>query len=169
MKNLNLFLFIIIISISITFCELCGLNPPQNEAYCNINNHKKEDGEKCCYCKNTQKEEYFYFVGDMGPPYSCNCNIQVEDPNLPGSKCDRQDELDKLESEGKLNVTICHEHSIDKHPCCYYDDGIEQTCFSIGKITSDTLYTYSDFVDCFSFYQRSNILFTLIFIILSLV
>ena len=44
----------------------------------------------------------------------------------------------------ELDTPILTKNSIDKeHPCCFYDDGNFKTCFGIGRITSDTYYTYT--------------------------
>ena len=161
MKNKILLLIIENISISMILCNFCGLNPALNEKYCA--NYLGD--EKCCFCNNLKTNETFCLTENEKNNISYNCNcIEIsednEDKDLIGAKCEKYEEIGD-----EIDVHICYNHSKDdNHPCCLYDDGYEKRCFSIGKITSSTLYTYSDFVDCFSKYHQMNFLFIFIFL-----
>ena len=73
--------------------------------------------------------------------YNCSvydCDLIRGDDDLPGTACLNHLETEKL--NGEFDNEYCHKLSIEeRHPCCYYDDGFEKRCFSIGKITSKTL------------------------------
>ena len=158
MKKLFL-LFLEIILISIIFCGICGLNPPNSSDYCG-NYIGQNETHKCCYCKNNDNNKYYCLVvinNNSISGYECECDNIQGNPDLPGAPCLNH----SLTISGTVEITkeYCHGNSVDKrHPCCYYDDGNIQTCFSIGKITSLSLYTYNEFLDCFSNYQKINII-----------
>ena len=161
MKNIILLLIIENISISMIFGNFCGLNPAKDKSYCA--NYLGD--KKCCFCTNIKTEETFCLTEneENNTFYKCQCDGIEGDNDLIGAKCSNDTEIEELGDE--IDADICHEYSLDeKHPCCLYDDGYEKRCFSIGKITSNTLYTYSDFVDCFSKYRQINFLYIFIFL-----
>ena len=97
--------------------------------------------------------------------FDCENSIISANEDLPGAPCANNEEIKKLSPE-QLNDTFCKSHSKDeKHPCCYFDDGINKKCFSIGEITSMTLYTYNDFLDCISTYINFRKYWLFIFLI----
>ena len=165
MKKKFLLLFLEIISKTIIFCGFCGTNPPINKDYCG-NYLSLNSTHRCCYCTNIETEKSYCLVvvnNKTIDGYTCDCDHIIENEDLPGASCLKYKET--IENSGNLSAKFCHSLAIDeKHPCCFYDDGIEKRCFSIGKITSQTLYTYSEFLDCFSKNQKINIF--LIFMIL---
>ena len=173
MENKILFIFLEIITITITFCTFCGINPPKNYNYCG-NYLSLNRTHRCCYCTHNVTSETVCLIliidkiieEDNYPygEYNCECNKVIEDDDLPGAPCLNHQEI--VSSGDNISKEYCHSHSKDeKHPCCYYDDGNVKKCFSIGKITSKTLYTYNDFLDCFSKYHKINYL-VIFFIIL---
>ena len=168
MKKINLLLFIVNITISIIFCRFCGTNPALSKDYCG-NYLDLNSTHRCCYCKNNQTEDHYCLIvineGQI-EGYSCDCSGIVENEDLPGASCLKHKQTAEMIKRGEdFNESYCHNLAKDKkHPCCYYDDGIEKRCFSIGKITSKTLYTYSEFLNCLSNHQKINIF--LIFMIL---
>ena len=161
------FLLIEIITISIIFCGFCGINPAEESSYCAF---KLNNNNTCCYCKHKTKEKYYCLIkkksNDTDPKgYECSqCSDTLEtDYDLPGAPCGDQKYIE--ENNEDLNKTYCHQNSIDeKHPCCFYDDGNFKGCFGIGKITSDTLYTYTEFLDCFSKYLKINFIILIFFL-----
>ncbi len=165
---MKIFLLFEIISISMIFCEFCGLNPPEDDSYCNINQPGGNE-PKCCYCTNKETNEHYCFIDNTYDHnyYTCSCSGLKENNDLPGSKCKDHEQIDTT-VEDDITEEKCHSLSIDKYPCCYYDDGINKKCFSIGKISSNTLYTYTGFLNCLSHYQQINYLFILIFFMLFL-
>ena len=170
MEKKPLFIFLEIIIITITFCTFCGINPPKNINYCG-NYLSLNRTHRCCFCTNNFTSESFCLIVIKNGTnettfdnYECQCDNIVEDDDLPGAPCLNHQETIKLGQN--ITKDYCHEHSRDdKHPCCYYDDGNIKKCFSIGKITSQTLYTYNDFLDCFSKYHKINILLIFLMIL----
>ena len=158
MAKLNLLFLIEILTISLISSQLCGINPPEGPDYCG-NYHLKNNTHKCCYCKHQESDKYYcLLVVKNGTPngYDCYCENVQENLDLPGAPCLNH----SLTLKYGFNITkdYCHQNSLDKrHPCCYYDDGKTKTCFSIGMITSISLFTYNDFLDCFSSSQKINI------------
>ena len=156
MEKKILFIFLEIITITITFCTFCGINPPKSSKYCG--NYIGLNGtHRCCYCtnKNTNESYCLIVVKNVIPfdEYNCNCDNIEEDDDLPGAPCRGHEEIVKTDPDNITDL-FCHSHSKDdKHPCCYYDDGNIKTCFSIGKITFKTLYTYCSVLNCFSKYH----------------
>ena len=165
MKKLFLFSLEIILLFSVTFCGICGLNPPKSPDYCG-NYISQNRTHRCCYCKSNNTNNYYCLIviNEKRPEgYECDCDKVHVNDDLPGGPCLNH----TLTKSGEVEITkeYCHSNSIDKrHPCCYYDDGNNPTCFSIGKITSLSLYTYNEFLDCFSKYQKINILATILII-----
>ena len=165
------YLFLIIISFilySDIFCGLCGLNPPEDRSYCG-NYLPSDEKTTCLYCKEKASGKYYCLTNDTvdsnNKAFDCENSIISANEDLPGAPCANNEEIKKLSPE-QLNDTFCKSHSKDeKHPCCYFDDGINKKCFSIGKITSMTLYTYNDFLDCFSTYINFRIYWLFIFLI----
>ena len=166
MLKINYLIFFEIFGMSIIFCGFCGMNPPRGPYDCG-NYLQLNRTHRCCYCKNNFTNENYCLVAiyheknksftvPEGFQLDYDCDLITENDDLPGAPC-----LNHSGSELRtdLNETICHDLSIDeKHPCCFYDDGIQKRCFSIGKITSNTLYTYSDYLNCFSSFQKINLL-----------
>ena len=169
MIKLNLLTFIEIITISHLGCQLCGINPPESPDYCGNYQHVNST-HRCCYCKNNITDKYSCLLvinNSTAEEYDCDCEGVYENIDLPGAPCLNQSLIDN--SDFEITKEFCHQNSVDKtHPCCYYDDGKTKTCFSIGKIISFSLTTYSDFLDCFSNNQKINIflLFLILFLIL---
>ena len=167
MTKLNFLLLIEILTISVIICQLCGINPPVTSDYCG-NYLNLNSTHRCCYCQNNFTGKYYCFlvINGTGPDgYTCDCEDVHENDDLPGAPCYNHN----LTINGKVNITreYCHQNSLDqRHPCCYYEEGEMKTCFSIGKITSTSLYTYNDFLDCFSNNQKIN-LFLIFFILFS--
>ena len=157
-----------IISTSFIFCAYCGTNPPLDSSYCG-NYLELNSTHRCCYCNHTLTGKHYciLIINDTFPSdeYKCTCENILENDDLPGAPC--RNHAYTLEHPEEISKEYCHKQSIDdKHPCCYYDDGKVKKCFGIGKITSYTLYTYNEFLDCFSKYQTINyfiIFFILIF------
>ena len=165
MIKLNLFIFIEILSLFL--CQLCGINPPESSDYCG-NYLQLNSSHRCCYCRNEKTDKFYCLLvinNSTIPGYFCDCDDVHENDDLPGAPCYNHN----LTISGEVEITkeYCHKNSLDKmHPCCYYDDGENPaTCFSIGKITSTSLYTYNDFLDCISNYQKINI-FLLFYILI---
>ena len=166
MIKINLILFLEILSISMIFCGFCGINPPRSPSDCG-NYLKLNRTHRCCYCKNIFTEKYYCLVSiynetskniqaPEGFTLAYDCDLITENDDLPGAPCLNHSETENLTDFDK---DYCHSLSIDeKHPCCYYDDGIDKRCFSVGKIDSDTLYTYTDYLDCFSSFQKIDLL-----------
>ena len=158
MTKLNFLLLIEILTISVIICQLCGINPPVTSDYCG-NYLNLNSTHRCCYCQNNFTGKYYCFlvINGTGPDgYTCDCEDVHENDDLPGAPCYNHN----LTINGKVNITreYCHQNSLDqRHPCCYYEEGEMKTCFSIGKITSTSLYTYNDFLDCFSNNQKINL------------
>ena len=153
---------------SYIFCGLCGLNPPEDRSYCG--NYLSSDGNsKCSYCQEKATGKYYCLVqtnNENIDGFNCDTSSIPTDSDLPGAPCKDNEEIKKVQEAGNLNETYCHEHSVDeKHPCCYFDDGVNQRCFSIGEITSMTLYTYNDFLNCLSTYINIKIYWLFIFLI----
>ena len=151
MIKFNLFILIEVLIVSFICCQLCGINPPESPDYCG-NYQQVNSTHRCCYCRNNISYKYncLLVINNIATKgYDCNCEDVHENKDLPGAPC-----LDyKVTDNSDFNITkeFCHQKSLDKrHPCCYYDDGDTKTCFSIGKITSFSLITYNDFLDCFS-------------------
>ena len=169
MTKLNLRILIEFITISLISCQLCGINPPESPDYCGNYRHKNSN-DRCCYCKNNISGKYYCLLSNdniKNEGYQCNCEVVFANNDLPGAPCLNQSLIDSLGNE--VTKDFCHENSIDKrHPCCYYDDGDTKTCFSIGKITSFSLFTYSDFLDCFTNNQKINIFLLILILILLL-
>ena len=160
MKKINIFLLIVYITIiSLTFCGLCGLNPPEGPDYCG-NYISQNSTHRCCYCKNNNNNKYYCLLvvnGEEIDGYDCDCRNVHENDDVPGAPCYNHTSTRKKIVE--ITREYCHGNSLDKrHPCCFYDDGKDQTCFSVGKITSLSLYTYNEFLDCFSKYEKINLL-----------
>ena len=171
MEKISMFIFLEIIIITITFCTFCGINPPKSYNYCG-NYLSLNRTHRCCYCTHNVTSENICLVviinntnkdnSNYGE-YNCECDEVIEDDDLPGAPCLNHQEI--KERGQNIDEEFCHLHSKDeKHPCCYYKDGNIKKCFSIGKITSKTLYTYNDFLDCFSKYHKIN--FLVIFLII---
>ena len=157
MNKWNLLLIIGINLISSIFSTFCGINPPENEKYCG-NYLGLNSTHRCCYCslKEDPSVHYCLIVVNEQPidGYDCGCDNITVDIDLPGAPCLNHSITKELD---ELNSTYCHSLSIDeKHPCCFYDDGFEQKCFSIGKITSKTMYTYNEYLDCYSKFETIN-------------
>ena len=152
-------LFIEIISISIIFCGFCGQNPPKNSSYCG-NYLELNSTHRCCFCTNniTNKNNCLLIInGNVPNNFTCECEKILEDDDLPGAPC-RNHGYTRMHPE-EISKEYCHHQSIDdRHPCCYYNDGNVKKCFGIGKITSNTLYTYNEFLDCLSKYNKLNYL-----------
>ena len=169
MKKLILLTFIGILTISFICCQLCGINPPKSPDYCGNYQHVNST-HRCCYCRNNISDKYNCLLvinNSTAEEYDCDCEGVYENIDLPGAPCLNQSLIDN--SDFEITKEFCHQNSVDKtHPCCYYDDGKTKTCFSIGKIKSFSLITYSDFLDCFSNNQKINIflLFLILFLIL---
>ena len=146
-------------------CGLCGINPPEDKSYCG-NYLALNRTHRCSYCKDLSTGKYYCLVqveNNTIDGFECESYSDIlVNKDLPGSPCLNHKEI-KNKDPDEITREYCHEHSVDeKHPCCYYDDGINKKCFSIGKITSMTLYTYNDFLDCFG--TNVNIKFYLLFI-----
>ena len=142
------------------FCGLCGINPPEDKSYCG-NYLALNRTHRCAYCKEEATGKYYCLVQykkQQIPGFQCESTDYIlVNEDLPGSPCLNHKEIKKKSPEN-ITKEFCHEHSTDaKHPCCYYDDGVNKKCFSIGKITSLTLYTYNDFLDCSIKYINLNI------------
>ena len=171
MERKALIIFLEIIIITITFCTFCGINPPKNINYCG-NYLSLNRTHRCCYCTNNLTSESYCLLVNiqnrtkiLPDKYECQCDNVVEEDDLPGAPCLNHQEI--IERGQNISKEYCHKNAKDeKHPCCFYNDGNIKKCFSIGKITSKTLYTYNDFLDCFSKYHKIN--FFLIFIIILL-
>ena len=168
-----LIIFIEIITIIIAFSKLCGINPPQSPDYCG-NYLDLTSESRCCYCShnnNINKKLCILLENVVNIPqnilhnnYTCDCESVLVNNDLPGAPCLNESITKTL--NGNFVAEYCHGLSRDeKHPCCYYDDGIEKRCFSIGKITSETLYTYSDFLDCLSNYHKISFLLILVILL----
>ena len=168
MTKLILHLLFEILAISFISCQLCGINPAKNPDYCGNYQHENST-HRCCYCKSNISDKYncLLVINNITTEgYDCDCEVVYENNDLPGAPCLNQSLIDNPDT--KITKEFCHENSIDKtHPCCYYDDGKTKTCFSIGKIKSFSLITYSEFLDCFSNNQKINIF--LLFLILFLI
>ena len=167
MTKLNLLFLFEILTLSMICCQLCGINPPESPDYCG-NYRNNNSTHRCCYCRNSISDKYYCLLvinNTNTTGYECNCEEVHENYDLPGAPCLNNSLIENSE----ITKELCHKNSIDKrHPCCYYDDGKTKTCFSIGKITSFSLYTYNDFLDCFSYNQKINIflLFLILFTLL---
>ena len=167
-KLYYLLIFIVILTSTLFDCQPCGINPPIGPDYCGNYRHIN-DTHKCCYCKNTITDKYYCLLvinNSKTEGYEYNCEGIYENYDLPGAPCLNH----SLTLNGDFEITkeYCHQNSLDKrHPCCYYDDGNTKTCFSIGKITSFSLITYNDFLDCFSNSHKVS-LFLLFLILLFL-
>ena len=155
---------------------LCGLNPPEDKSYCG-NYLALNKTHRCSYCKEIATGKYYCLIQTNFPKsnnsiegYECESNDDIlVNEDLPGSPCLNHKEI-KNTPEENITEEFCHEHSVDeKHPCCYYDDGLIKKCFSIGKITSKTLYTYSDFLKCFAMRIKCNIFMELILLFIFIV
>ena len=158
------------------FCGLCGINPPKDKSYCG--NYLALNGtHRCSYCKEESTGKYYCLIqtnyqnsNNSIKGFICESNDDIlVNEDLPGSPCLNHKDIKNTPIEN-ITEEFCHSHSVDeKHPCCYYDDGIAKKFFSIGKITSTTLYTYNDFLKCFSTHVKINlytyILLLFIFII----
>ena len=167
-------IFIEIIIITIAFSTLCGINPPESPDYCG-NYLGLDIKHRCCYCTHniTKKKLCILLeephIENISPPinynnYTCDCTSVIVNDDLPGGPCLNHSKTKEL--NGDFDKEYCHKLSIDdKHPCCYYDDGKEKRCFSIGKITSKTLYTYTEFLNCLSKYHKINFLLILVILI----
>ena len=160
-----LFLYINLIiylsNISINNCGLCGLNPPLDSSYCG-NYLDLDRTHRCCYCEEISTGNYYCLVKNRTENitgFNCDkdlCDRILVNPDLPGAPCVNHKEIKDMDSDD-ITAELCHSHSIDDtHPCCYYDDGINKKCFSIGEITSQTLYTYNDFLDCKAIRYKIN-------------
>ena len=171
MEKLNLlFIIITIISISTIFGTFCGYNPPEDSHYCG-NYLGQNNISRCCFCTHNitgTNSCLIVFNGTKPDEYTCNCDDVEENDDLPGSPCLNHTQTIKLGNN--ITKEYCHGLSKDeKHPCCYYNDGLQKRCFSIGKITTTTLYTYNnEFINCFSTYHKINYFFIL-FLILQLI
>ena len=142
------------------FCGLCGINPPEDKSYCG-NYLALNLTHRCAYCKEKSTGKYYCLVQYKKlniSGFECeDSDYVILNEDLPGAPCLNHREI---KNKDLVNITkeFCHEHSLDaKHPCCYYDDGVNKKCFSIGKITSTTLYTYNDFLDCSMKFINFNI------------
>ena len=165
MLKIITFIFFEILGMFKVFGGFCGMNPPRGPYDCG-NYLKLNKTHRCCYCKNIFTKENYCLVAiydeneknftvPEGFVLDYDCDLITENDDLPGAPCLNHSITENLTD---INETYCHNLSIDdKHPCCYYDDGIEKRCFSIGKITSNTLYTYSDYLNCFSSFQKINL------------
>ena len=169
MKYIISFVLLTVLYSSI-HCGLCGINPPEDKSYCG-NFLALDRTHRCSYCRDLSTNKYYCLVQEVGENITSNIEgFECEsfddilvNKDLPGSPCLNHKDI---KNTAPINITkeFCHRHSVDeKHPCCYYDDGINKRCFSIGKITSMTLYTYNDFLDCFG--TNINIKFYLLFIL----
>jgi len=169
MAKLILSILIDILIISFIYCQFCGINPPKSPDYCG-NYGPVNNTHKCCYCRNNITEKYtcLLVINNLtADGYICDCEAVFENYDLPGAQCPNIS-LDNI-SDLEITKEFCHQHSLDKrHPCCYYDDGKTKTCFSIGKITSFSIITYNDFLDCFSNNLKINIFLLVLILILVL-
>ena len=159
------------------FCGLCGINPPEDKSYCG-NYLALNKTHRCSYCQDKSTGKYYCLIQTnysnktrneiVGFDCESNDDILVNE-DLPGAPCLNHKDIKNTSNEN-INETFCHEHSVDeKHPCCYYDDGIVKKCFSIGKITSMTLYTYNDFLKCSSEYININLYMKLILLFIFII
>ena len=166
MIKFNLIILIEILTLSFICCQLCGINPAKSPDYCG-NYQYVNSTHRCCYCKNKISDKYNCLLvinNKATDGYDCDCNSVYENNDLPGAPCLNHKLTDNPDFE--ITKEFCHQKSLDKrHPCCYYDDGDIKTCFSIGKITSFSLITYSDFLDCFSNNQKISIFFLILILI----
>ena len=163
MEKIYLFFFLVIISISTMLCTFCGYNPPEDPHYCGnylgLNNESR-----CCFCTHniSRTNSCIVIINENYPPeYECNCEDIEENDDLPGSPC--LNHTITITLGDNINSSYCHSLSKDeKHPCCFYDDGVNKRCFSSGKISSTSLYSYNnDFINCLSKYLKINYFFIL--------
>ena len=173
---INLYLYTLYLSYFSIYCGFCGLNPPLDKSYCG-NYLSLNKTHRCCYCKEESTGNYYCLVKKIHENisgYYCDeevCNTILVNQNLPGAPClnHRKIKQKQIDDPDSISEEYCHSHSIDEtHPCCYYDDGVNKKCFSIGEISSQTLYTYNDFLKCSTNYYKINFIifiFLLIFII----
>ena len=166
MKYLFLIIILFILYWDI-FCGLCGLNPPQDRSYCG-NYLPSDEKTTCLYCKEKASGKYYCLTNDTvynNTAFECENSIISPNEDLPGAPCSNNEEI-KNASPDRIDFDFCKNHTKDeKHPCCYFDDGINKKCFSIGEITSMTLYTYNDFLDCISTYINFRKYWLFIFLI----
>ena len=168
MAKTNLIILLILIYITITLSSYCGINPPEGPEYC-ANYLGNNDTHKCRYCtQSSTGKSYCLFVGDCNSNeyegFNCNCNNYTENIDLPGASCANMTEL--YEKYENISAKDCFQYSKDEsHPCCLYDDGINKTCVSIGKISTSTLYTYNNFLNCFSVYLNCKKFFLFLIVI----
>ena len=163
-----LFLFLFIIYSPIN-CGMCGINPPENKQYCG-NYLELNSTHRCAYCKNIETGKYYCLIqvkNETIEGFECETTDDIiVNEDLPGAPCLNHTDIRKKDPD-EIDAKFCHVHSIDdKHPCCYFDDGVNKKCFSIGKITSLTLYTYNDFLNCRSKFFKINKIFYLLFLII---
>ena len=163
------FLIFFALLYSPTHCGLCGINPPEDRSYCG-NYLELNRTHRCAYCQEISTGKHYCLVrykNQTIPGFECeSSDFIVVNEDLPGAPCLNHKEIKKKDPE-EITKEYCHEHSTDaKHPCCYFDDGINKKCFSIGKITSTTLYTYNDFLDCSMKYVKLNAFKFFVFLIL---
>ena len=150
------------------YCGLCGINPPEDKSYCG-NYLALNLTHRCAYCKEKATGKYYCLVQIRKkeiPGFECqNSDYVLLNEDLPGAPCLNHREIKEMDPKN-ISKEFCQKYSTDaKHPCCYYDDGVNKKCFSIGKITSTTLYTYNDFLDCGMKFIELNIVlyFTVLF------
>ena len=160
-KILFLYLYILYLTYFSFYCGFCGLNPPLDKSYCG-NYLSLNNTHRCCYCKEESTGKYYCLVKIINEDiegFQCDkevCDTISFNQDLPGAPCLNHKEIKEMDSED-ITEEFCHKHSIDEtHPCCYYDDGVNKKCFSIGEITSKTLYTYNDFLKCSAINLKIN-------------
>ena len=167
MKKIFEIIFIILIIFIPINCGLCGINPPEDKSYCG-NYLSLNRTHRCAYCRNIDTGKYnclLQIKNETIEGFECgNSDDILVNEDLPGSPCLNHKDI-KNKDPDEINAKFCKAHSIDdKHPCCFFDDGVNKKCFSIGKITSVTLYTYNDFLQCSTQYFKINKIFYLLII-----
>ena len=163
-------ILLLLLLFSSIYCGLCGINPPEDRSYCG--NYLALNGtHRCSYCKDESTEKYYCLIqvnNSKIAGFDCQSYDDIiVNEDLPGSPCLNHKEI-KNTPVDEITEEFCHSHSVDeKHPCCYYNDGVNKKCFSIGKITSTTLYTYNEFLNCFSTHINTKFIwfFILLFFI----
>ena len=143
---------------------MCGINPPADKSYCG-NYLSLNRTHRCVYCREQTTGNHYCLIRVNNKTiegFDCEDGKHtIVNEDLPGSPCFNHQEIRKVPMD-QIDFNFCHNHSTDAtHPCCLYDDGITKKCFSIGKITSETLYTYNDFLQCNMKYIKINILLSL--------
>ena len=149
-------------------CGLCGINPPEEKSYCG-NYLALDRTHRCVYCQEKATGKYYCLLqvkNETIDGFDCEDGSDiVPNEDLPGAPCLNHKDIRGTPVE-QITEEFCHSHSVDeKHPCCYFNDGINKKCFSIGKITSMTLYTYNDFLNCFSMHINFKFIWLFISII----